>query len=70
MAENAAKKTSATEKPEKARDAGQAEVQARSDEATKKGYFGNTPDNTPNENYTLAGVIADKPTPENQRGKK
>lgn len=50
-------------------DAGQAEVQAKFDEAEAKGYFGETPDSTPNENYTLAGVIAGKPTPENQRGK-
>lgn len=45
-------------------DAGQAEVQATFDEANAKGYFGETPDETPNENYTLAGVIAGKPTPE------
>lgn len=51
-------------------DAGQAEVQAKFDEAEEKGYFGFVPDSTPNENYTLAGVIAGKPTPENQRGKK
>lgn len=50
-------------------DAGQAEVQKRFDEAEAKGYFGHTPDETPNENYTLAGVTAGKPTPENQRGK-
>lgn len=51
-------------------DAGQDEVQARFDEAAEKGYFGETPDDTPRENYTLAGVTSDKPTPENQRGKK
>ena len=50
-------------------DLGQDEVQARFDEAAEKGYFGNTPDETPNENYTLAGVTSGKPTPENQRGK-
>lgn len=50
-------------------DAGQAEVQAVSDEATEKGYFGTTPDETPNENYTLQGVTSGKPTPETQRGK-
>lgn len=50
-------------------DAGQDEVQKRFDEAAEKGYFGHTPDETPNENYTLAGVTSDKPTPENQRGK-
>lgn len=51
-------------------DAGQAEVQAKFDEANDKGYFGTTPDETPNENYTLSGVTSGKPTPENQRGKK
>lgn len=50
-------------------DAGQAEVQAKFDEAEDKGYFGHTPDDTPNENYTLQGVTKGKPTPENQRGK-
>jgi hypothetical protein len=50
-------------------DAGQAEVQARFDDANDKGYFGTTPDDTPNENYTLAGVTSGKPTPETKRGK-
>jgi hypothetical protein len=67
VAETAPSKTSA--KPEKKADLGQAELQARSDKATKQGYWGKVPDETPNENYTLAGVTSDKPTPENQRGK-
>lgn len=50
-------------------DLGADEVQQRFDEANEKGYFGYTPDETPNENYTLQGVTSDKPTPENQRGK-
>ena len=50
-------------------DAGQAEVQAKFDAAEEKGYFGHTPDETPNENYTLAGVTSGKPTPETQRVK-
>jgi hypothetical protein len=50
-------------------DVGEAEVASQFDEAEEKGYFGETPDDTPNENYTLKGVVADKPTPENQRGK-
>lgn len=58
----------AAKKP--ADDAGQAEVQAKFDEAAEKGYFGVVPDETPNENYTLAGVIAGKDTPETTRGKK
>lgn len=36
-------------------------------EAAEKGYFGHSPDPTPPENYTLAGVIAGKPTPETER---
>lgn len=50
-------------------DAGQAEVQAKFDEAAEKGYFGVSPDDTPNENYTLKGVTSGKPTPETKRGK-
>jgi hypothetical protein len=50
-------------------DAGQAEVQAKFDEANEKGYFGTTPDDTPNENYTLKGVTSGKPTPETERTK-
>ena len=57
------KKSSSTE------DAGQAEVQAKFDEANEKGYCGTTPDATPNENYTLQGVTSGKPTPETERGK-
>ncbi len=45
-------------------DVGQDEVQARVDEANEKGYFGETPDPTPNENYTVAGVVKGAPTPE------
>lgn len=59
----------ASRKNAAAEDAGQAEVQAKFDEAEAKGYFGNSPDSTPNENYTLAGVNAGKPTPETERGK-
>ena len=58
------------DKPEKAvGDSGAAEIQARFDKANAKGYFGETPDETPNENYTLAGVTSGKPTPETERGK-
>lgn len=45
----------------KAQDHGQAEVQARFDEATAKGYFGEVPDDKPNEAYTVAGVTKDMP---------
>ncbi len=50
-------------------DAGEAEVQALSDEASEKGYLGELADDTPNENYTLQGVTSGKPTPETERGK-
>lgn len=40
------------------------EVQKKVDAAEEKGYFGVSPDPTPRENYTVAGVIAGKPTPE------
>ena len=53
----------------KADDLGAAEVQQKFDEAAKKGYFGHSPDDTPAENYTLAGVTSGKPTPETERGK-
>ena len=51
----------------KSADAGQAEVQAIFDEAADKGHFGETPDDTPNENYTLKGVTSGAPTPETER---
>lgn len=60
---------SAEATPVKGDDLGLAEVKAKFDEANEKGYFGHAPDETPNENYTLAGVTSGKPTPENQRGK-
>lgn len=66
----APKKTTQTSSgTDSADDAGQAEVQAKFDEAEEKGYFGHTPDETPNENYTLKGVTSGKPTPETERGK-
>ncbi len=45
-------------------DAATAEVQAQADAAAEKGYFGVSPDPTPRENYTVAGVVVGKPTPE------
>lgn len=39
------------------------------EEANAAGLFGNEVDGTPNSHYTLAGVVANKPTPENQRRK-
>lgn len=46
------------------KDAAQAEVQKAVDAAEDKGYIGVPVDPTPKENYTVAGVLAGKPTPE------
>jgi hypothetical protein len=43
---------------------GAAEVQSAMDKATERGFIGNEVDTTPNEHYTVAGVLAGKPTPE------
>lgn len=48
----------------------EADVQKQFDAMNEKGYLGTTPDKTPNENYTVAGVVAGKPTPENNEGRK
>lgn len=56
-----------TRKTANADDLGAAEVQAKVDDANERGYFGSTPDETPRENYTLAGVTSGKPTPETSR---
>lgn len=45
-------------------DAGQAEVTQRVEEENARGYRGETPDPTPNENYTVKGVTSGAPTPE------
>lgn len=41
-----------------------AEVQKRVDKETEQGFRGIETDPTPNENYTVQGVTAGKPTPE------
>ena len=46
------------------KDEAQQEVQKAVDEAEDKGYLGVPVDPTPKEHYTIAGVIAGKPTPE------
>jgi NADPH-dependent glutamate synthase beta subunit-like oxidoreductase len=51
-------------KPPAKTDGGAAEVQARTDEELEQGFRGTEVDTTPNENYTVAGVTAGKPTPE------
>lgn len=45
-------------------DGGQAEVQKIVDKEQEQGFVGDEVDPTPNENYTLQGVVAGKPTPE------
>jgi hypothetical protein len=37
-------------------------LQAQVDEAEQQGYYGTTPDDTPNRNYTVAGVTEGAPT--------
>jgi hypothetical protein len=41
-----------------------AAIQEAVDEADAKGYYGEIPDETPRENYSVSGVLAGKPTPE------
>lgn len=45
-------------------DLGSKEVQQRVDAETEQGFSGTVPDKTPNQNYTVGGVLKDKPTPE------
>lgn len=54
----------------KKNDVGEAEVQAKVDKETERGYIGHDPDETPDDHYTLPGVVAGKPTPENPEGRK
>jgi len=58
------------EKASAKQDSGEDQVQAAFDEANEKGYFGTSPDKTPRENYTVAGVTSGKPTPESEAAKK
>jgi hypothetical protein len=59
------------EKPGKqSSDLGAGQVEEAFDEAAEKGYFGESPDDTPRDHYTLKGVSEGKPTPETELGKK
>jgi hypothetical protein len=49
------------------KDSGASEVQAIVNEAEDRGFLGDAVDETPREHYTLAGVVAGKPTPETSR---
>ncbi|MER7155031.1 hypothetical protein [Streptomyces lydicus] len=46
------------------KDAAQKEVQKAVDTAEDQGFVGVEVDPTPNEHYTVAGVVAGKPVPE------
>lgn len=45
-------------------DLGADQVQEKVDEENEQGFRGTEVDPTPNENYTVAGVTSEKPTPE------
>ena len=47
-----------------AKDGGADQVAEKMDVETEQGFRGTKVDPTPNENYTVAGVTAGKPTPE------
>jgi hypothetical protein len=64
MAETTAKRTTTTAK-DAGTDAGAKGTTVTTyEDAKAKGYFGHTPDETPNRNYTLQGVIEGAATPE------
>lgn len=46
------------------KDEAQVDAQKAADEAEDRGFLGVSVDPTPKENYTVAGVLAGKPTPE------
>lgn len=65
----ATKENNETEQVEQQADElGASEVQTAVDEEQEKGYRGVVADKTPNHAYTVAGVTANEPTPENQKG--
>jgi hypothetical protein len=47
-----------------AKDQGQDEAQKTSDKENEQGFRGVKVDPTPDENYTVSGVVKGKPTPE------
>lgn len=54
--------------PVKASEAAADKVQSATDKINEQGFLGHKVDETPNENYTIAGVTAGKPTPETTKG--
>ncbi|MEW1803205.1 hypothetical protein ACIGO7_35315 [Streptomyces virginiae] len=54
-------------KPTPAVDDSTAAIQKAFDKAQEQGFFGVETDPTPNEHYTVAGVVEGKPTPETNK---
>lgn len=54
--------------PVKASEAAVEKVQDAADKINEQGFIGEKVDETPNENYTIAGVTSGKPTPETTKG--
>ena len=52
---------------EKKNDLGASEVKSRIQKENEQGFRGTEVDQTPNENYTVAGVTSGKPTPETDK---
>ncbi|MEU3665751.1 hypothetical protein [Streptomyces virginiae] len=50
-----------------AEDGAAAAAQHAADKAQEQGFYGVETDPTPNEHYTVAGVVAGKPTPETDK---
>jgi hypothetical protein len=63
-AKSTAKKTTRKASPEKVAASAQQEVEKRVETETEQGFRGTEVDQTPNENYTVEGVIRNKPVPE------
>lgn len=61
---NDKKSDTTTEKSAKAKPSTVSSIQAKVDQENEQGFRGIEVDPTPNENYTVAGVVSGKPTPE------
>lgn len=67
MANSDHEENSAKGKQAKAADSTLAQVQEQADQEAEQGFRGIKADPTPNENYTVTGVLAGKPTPETDK---
>lgn len=56
--------------PDAGEEVGEGEVQEKMDKEQANGFRGLAADPTPNENYTVAGVTSDAPTPETHFGQR